>query len=133
MQALQNYCAMKNLFKLNIQNQTFLLLPVFLMLVAFTSMSFNGALPILKVETTCPSASFTVANDGCVAPCEMVFTNGSQNAASYLWDFGDGNTSAEMHPRHAYTSAGSFTVTLTASTDGCQEAVHIIIVETIDM
>jgi len=41
----------------------------------------------------------------------------SANAAhptfSYLWDFGDGSTSAEVAPTHVYTRAGVFTVRLT--------------------
>ncbi len=32
--------------------------------------------------------------------------------ASYLWDFGDGNTSTQANPIHAYTTAGSYTVSL---------------------
>ena len=36
---------------------------------------------------------------------------------SYLWDFGDGNTSTAANPIHTYISDGTFTVTLTV-TDG---------------
>ncbi len=32
--------------------------------------------------------------------------------ASWKWDFGDGQTSAEQHPEHRYTRGGEFTVTL---------------------
>lgn len=34
---------------------------------------------------------------------------------NWLWDFGDGATSDEEHPVHAYTKAGTFTVLLTVS------------------
>jgi hypothetical protein len=47
----------------------------------------------------------------------VVFTNTSQNANSYLWDFGDGNTSVLTNPTHTYTPGSSiwnYTVTLTA-------------------
>lgn len=47
------------------------------------------------------------------------FTNTSQNATSYLWDFGDGNTSTEVNPTHVYWENGEFTVTLTATSDNC--------------
>lgn len=43
------------------------------------------------------------------------FSNGSLNAVNYLWDFGDGSpidTSAA--PSHAWTTAGTYTVTLIA-------------------
>lgn len=46
---------------------------------------------------------------------EVTFTNFSQNAASYLWDFGDGNTSTEKDPVHTFASAGTYDVTLTAT------------------
>ena len=32
---------------------------------------------------------------------------------TYTWDFGDGNSSSESNPQHAYTSANIYTVTLT--------------------
>ncbi len=37
---------------------------------------------------------------------------------SYLWDFGDGNTSTQQHPTHTYAAAGTYTVCLTVS-DTC--------------
>lgn len=43
----------------------------------------------------------------------LSFTNTSYKAASYLWDFGDGNTSTLQNPTHAYSSAGTYTVQLT--------------------
>lgn len=45
---------------------------------------------------------------------EVTFTNFSQNATSYMWDFGDGETSAEKDPVHVYAETGNYTVKLTA-------------------
>lgn len=42
------------------------------------------------------------------------FTNNTQNAISYLWDFGDGNTSTEINPNHHYDSSGIKSITLKA-------------------
>ncbi len=42
------------------------------------------------------------------------FTNYSVDAKFYLWDFGDGDTSTDENPTHAYTLPGTYTVTLTA-------------------
>jgi PKD repeat protein len=46
---------------------------------------------------------------------EVIFTNFSQNATSYSWNFGDGNTSTEENPTHVYSNPGNYTVVLTAS------------------
>lgn len=45
----------------------------------------------------------------------FTFTNTSENADTYLWDFGDGNTSTEENPVHEYTFGGTYPVSLTAS------------------
>ena len=44
------------------------------------------------------------------------FTNFSQNASEYSWDFGDGSneTSTKKAPQHIFKSKGDFLVTLTA-------------------
>ena len=31
---------------------------------------------------------------------------------AWKWDFGDGSTSTDQHPQHAYSRAGDFVVTL---------------------
>lgn len=64
-----------------------------------------------------PSASFT-AEQSEVNYLEYSFENGSLNAATYLWDFGDGNTSTEESPTHVYADAGIYTVSLTATSEG---------------
>jgi gliding motility-associated-like protein len=45
------------------------------------------------------------------------FTNRSTFAKTYLWEFGDGNTSTVQSPTYTYNSAGNYTVKLTAYTD----------------
>ncbi len=45
----------------------------------------------------------------------VLFTNTSEYATSYNWDFGDGTFSSQVNPSHTYTSPGAFEVTLTAS------------------
>jgi PKD repeat protein len=47
---------------------------------------------------------------------DVVFANQTSGSVdSYLWNFGDGSTSTAKDPTHKFTSAGSFTVTLTAT------------------
>ncbi len=66
-----------------------------------------------------PIADFTSNDlgDGVIA-----FTNNSEFGISYLWDFGDGNSSMEENPTHTYSENGNYTVTLTV-TNACGEKV----------
>lgn len=43
------------------------------------------------------------------------FTYTGTGAASYEWDFGDGTQSIEQNPSHAYTTEGTYEVTLTVT------------------
>jgi arabinan endo-1,5-alpha-L-arabinosidase len=58
-----------------------------------------------------PVADFTFEQDA----YRIIFTNTSRHARSYLWDFGDGNTSVQMSPSHIYSRLGSYSVSLTAT------------------
>lgn len=59
---------------------------------------------------------------GCSTPFATTFTNNSTGAISYLWNFGDGNTSSSPNPTHSYTSYGNFSVKLIAtSANGCTD------------
>lgn len=57
-----------------------------------------------------PIASFTDSSSSYT----VAFTNTSQNATSYLWEFGDGTTSTDVHPVHIYpwTNLDSVTVSV---------------------
>lgn len=46
-------------------------------------------------------------------PIRVKFFNESKDADTYLWDFGDGNSSTDMNPEHIYTTEGNFAVRLT--------------------
>ncbi len=50
----------------------------------------------------------------CVAPLSVEFRNSSDGFESYLWDFGDGDTSSLLNPVHVYDQYGTFTVKLSA-------------------
>lgn len=57
-----------------------------------------------------------------VATCDSVvqFSNQTTNAESYLWNFGDGDTSSTLDPIHTYQLSGKIPVKLTAeSLYGC--------------
>lgn len=76
----------------------------------------SGALPV---------ADFTPSDPTPEAGQVVTFTNQSSGGVglSFLWDFGDGVTSTLESPTHIFTSAGSFTINLTAS-DNCGFATH---------
>lgn len=40
---------------------------------------------------------------------------------SWLWDFGDGNTSTQQNPVHVYSDQGSYIVTLTVMNENCTD------------
>ncbi|MGB1317136.1 MAG: PKD domain-containing protein, partial [Flavobacteriales bacterium] len=48
---------------------------------------------------------------------DVAFTDASTDATSYMWDFGDGNTSAMQSPTHTYAADGDYTVCLIAIND----------------
>nr|WP_290642343.1 PKD domain-containing protein [Labilibaculum sp.] len=62
-------------------------------------------------------ASFTADNTEKCGSLTVQFNNNSTDGESYLWDFGDGNTSTEIDPSYTYNTAGSYTVSLTATND----------------
>lgn len=69
-----------------------------------------------------PLASFdSILVEGC-QPLPVNFANTSAGAGSFIWDFGDGNTSILSSPVHIYYNDGSFQVGLVAiSTFGCTD------------
>ncbi len=66
------------------------------------------------VVNTTPSTGFTSAAIGLT----VTFSNTTTGAISYLWDFGDGDTSSVANPSHTYATDGTYTVTLSA-TNAC--------------
>jgi PKD repeat protein len=62
-----------------------------------------------------PTADFGVQNSFThgVAPFTAQFVDHSALAASWFWDFGDGQTSSGQSPSHTYANPGTYTVSLT--------------------
>jgi PKD repeat protein len=67
---------------------------------AATASPSSGVIPL----TVAFSASATASN--------------CSGSPTFLWSFGDGTTSTEKNPTHAYASAGSYTWTMTAAVSG---------------
>ena len=66
-----------------------------------------------------PSAAFALSA-GVVAPGDIVsLTDQSQNTpTAWAWDLGDGTTSAQRSPNHAYQTPGTYQVSLQVSNEG---------------
>ncbi|MCS6916457.1 MAG: PKD domain-containing protein [Chitinophagales bacterium] len=86
----------------------------------------------LTATNSCGQATFcTTVIVACALPVaafnaqvdflQVSFENLSSGADSYLWDFGDGTTSTDVHPQHTYLNAGTYTVCL-AATNSCGTA-----------
>ncbi|MCK5171091.1 MAG: PKD domain-containing protein [Bacteroidales bacterium] len=76
-----------------------------------------------------PESSFTFSPTTIAVGDVITFTNTTTNGETYLWDFGDTNTSTDENPTHTFTADGSYTVTLTATNaDGEDVASETIVV-----
>ncbi|MFA6225266.1 MAG: PKD domain-containing protein [Methanoregula sp.] len=74
-----------------------------------------------------PVASFVSTVTTGTTPLTVQFLDSSTNSpTSWSWSFGDGGTSALQNPSHTYATAGTYTVTLTATnTDGSNTVTKI--------
>ncbi len=71
-----------------------------------------GGPPAAGTPTADFSASVTLGN----TPLDVSFTDlSNQLPTGWSWDFGDSGASGDQHPDHQYTSAGEYTVSLTAT------------------
>ena len=72
--------------------------------------------------TPSPIASFSTNSirATCDSTLTINFINGSSGSnLTYLWDFGDANTSTQINPTHTYNGFGNYTVSLTVSDPSC--------------
>lgn len=72
---------------------------------------------------------FADKTQGCPPSLKVTFTNNSTGPGplTYLWDFGNGNTSTETNPQALFSSAGKFLVMLTATSGGVSKTKSILI------
>lgn len=64
-----------------------------------------------QVNYSSPKALFKSNSS---APYTRIFSNQSHNADSFVWYFGDGDTSHLIHPEHKYSQTGKYEVVLEA-------------------
>ena len=73
------------------------------------------AVGVGKKYTAIPTPDFYIEKLVCDLNTDMQFVNTSGTAITYLWNFGDSQTSVAENPMHAYTKSGKYTVTLIAT------------------
>ncbi|MGZ5283899.1 MAG: PKD domain-containing protein, partial [Bacteroidia bacterium] len=78
-----------------------------------TNESSNCNNLVFKVNLETPDiiVAFDTVKPNC-EPYTVTFKNKSIRARSYVWDFGDGDTSHAYNPTHTYDTAGTYTVRL---------------------
>lgn len=62
-----------------------------------------------------PVADFTYSVDGLTVTFTDLSYDPDGTIVSWLWDFGDGNTSTQQNPIHTYAAPGSYSVSLTVT------------------
>ncbi|MCR9172405.1 MAG: choice-of-anchor L domain-containing protein [bacterium] len=76
------------------------------------------------VTVVAPTADFTVTSTVFFNNLPITFENQSQNATSYIWDFGNGSGDTFPHPSTTYPDPGMYNVTLIAIDDkGCTDTI----------
>ena len=78
-----------------------------MLLLNYASVQAQSCQALFQASTT-PTGFFYTFMDSSYAS--------SGNVNSWLWDFGDGNTSTQQNPVHAYNAPGTYLVCLTITT-----------------
>ena len=83
--------------------------------------------PLVRYSSTCSIfANFSANQTAGVLPFTINFTDLSNGNPNYwLWNFGDGNLSTDQNPNHTYSSAGNFTVNLSAYYIFCSDSKNV--------
>lgn len=114
----------------NVQNPSTTYITPGTYIVTLTATNANGSSTDTAHITVyaSPTISFTSPDTilGC-PPLSASFTNNTTtggSSATYLWDFGDGDTSTSISPTHTYTASGNFNVSLIVTNNlGCTKSV----------
>lgn len=81
-------------------------------LLVSTDHCSDSLLQNITIIPPIPIADFVGSKKGC-QPLDVSFSNQSIYATSYVWDFGDGNTTSVQNPTHTFNVPGTYTISLT--------------------
>ncbi|WP_026902808.1 T9SS C-terminal target domain-containing protein [Pedobacter glucosidilyticus] len=96
-------------------------------MVVYSGISCSSYLDKIITLKAVPQVNFTLPST-CLPQGKATFTNNTtingvdDPAITYVWNFGDGNTSTQKNPIHPYTAAGNYEVILTATFNGCSKS-----------
>ncbi len=91
-------------------------------LIAFNDYGSDTlTLPAYITALDVPQVNFDYVATGAI----INFQNTSLDADSYLWNFGNGDSSTEVNPTYTYDQIGTYTVTLTASNSCGENSISI--------
>ena len=92
-------------------------------LIASSSNNCKDTVAHTVVVNSLPSVSFSL-NDTCDGKA-VTMVNQTTGAASYQWNYGDGNGSNSSDPSHTYSTNGSYNVKLLATSSmGCKDSLN---------
>lgn len=95
-------------------------------LVAYNPATCNRVDSVSKTITLYPSpvADFIYSPSVAETNVPYDFSNKSQNAITFSWNFGDGEGSKDINPSHTYKRSGNYTVCLVAfNKEGCSDTI----------
>jgi gliding motility-associated-like protein len=79
----------------------------------------------IKVEVTVPVADFSINSNLNFNGLPISFRNLTEGGFSYVWDFGDQQSSILTHPYHTFNDYGEFDVSLIATNEiGCVDSIQ---------
>ncbi len=82
------------------------------------TVSYNKRTKYMQIVMLPPCAEFEWDIDTCIKPLLTIhFYNKSRGDSSWIWHFGDGNTSTDRNPVHTYATSGYYTVRLIVHND----------------
>jgi PKD repeat protein len=84
---------------------------------------FISALALMQGCYDEPVANFEYSYVDNMAPADVTFTNQSTEADKFQWDFGDGSSSSEENPEHAFYNWVNPSVTLVAKGRGGEDRI----------
>lgn len=96
-------------------------------LTAYNNRCTNTITRTAYITVLPPVAQFTSTVSCSISKQRVQFTDQSVGATSWLWNFGDGNTSTLQNPLHNYAALGTYTVTLTTTNGACTNSISKII------